>query len=190
MEPLDFRKRLRFSAPEIAATPESKLMRDLVVNLRKLDDLGLADDYIKRAVLEKYNRESNAGDFGQTLGQDPMPMQHAFKAGNAENGSSIAFEGNVQTRTKQILSELGLPNAIAAAKADGHSQQVDAEVSGTESTTILVVEPQPVEVVVELESFRHDQSHGQAPAEKAPGGNEVVTQTDPPARIPKSFRVM
>lgn len=188
MEPLDFRKRLRFSAPEIAATPESKLMRDLVVNLRKLDDLGLADDYIKRAVLEKYSRESNVGDFGLTLGQDPMPMQHAFKADKAEPVKP-APEEDVQTRAKQILTELGLHNAHVASRK-GQSQQADAQVNVAESAPIQVVEPQAVEVVVELESFRHDQSQEQAPGKTTPMVDEVVTKADPPARIPRSFQVM
>ena len=68
MEILDFRKRLRFSAPANPVSAESNLMRSLVENLHKLDDLGLADDYIRRAVLEKFSREANTRDYALPIG--------------------------------------------------------------------------------------------------------------------------
>lgn len=193
MEHLDFRKRVRFSAPEYATSPESELLRRLVSNLKKLDDLGLADDYIKRAVLEKFSRESNGGEFGQTLHAAP-PIQ--FDVGNSMEGARSAPSQEPNSSSTVFANPIAKEAFEQALKAKPEKirREVEAPTSPAEPANSPVSEPQYVSSNSESMIDEGDNELSQAVPEQflrvVTDNAPVQENLRPEARIPKTFQVM
>lgn len=183
MEHFDFRKRVRFSAPENATSPESELLRQLVSNLKKLDDLGLADDYIKRAVLEKYSRESNAGEFAQTL-HSITPVN--LDIGNRRDGART-LHGHEPGGANQAVEQ------VPMLQAENQGNGIDASTSPLQ----LPRAPTPASLngsALELVVGEGDREINQAESDEflrvVTGNTSMQEERSSEPRIPKNFQVM
>jgi len=193
MEHLDFRKRVRFSAPENATSPESDLLRRLVSNLKKLDDLGLADDYIKRAVLEKFSRESNAGEFGHALHAGP-PIQ--FDVDNNTEGARRARRREPEGTASDFANPIAKQAFEHALKSQPEKVQREVEVSTTapvpaDAPALTSLNGSPYsESVFVADGHEFNQTESEQMLSFVTDNTPAKENRSPEARIPKNFQVM